>query len=115
VSILLAAAWLIQIPMITLLRRRLGDRWLLHPASVLLLASTAYLEVSPLLMASSSVRASDTYRTGIQQSDIDCPTPIMSAGMLTLTVAYLLTPPGREVPKASQEDVRGMIDALDWR
>jgi hypothetical protein len=113
-SVPLIAALLTQALAITLLRHRLGRRWLLRPVTLLVLASAVYQGLSPLLMAIPSIGAWDTFRTGVQQSHIDSATLIMSLGMLALTVAYLMTRPER-APNTCLGDTRIMLKALDWR
>jgi hypothetical protein len=114
-SVPFVAALLAQALAITLLRRRLGRRWVLRPVALLVLASAVYQGLSPLLMAIPSIGAWDTFRTGIQQTYIDSATLIMSLGMLALTVAYLLTRPERTAPHTTLSETRIMVKALDWR
>jgi hypothetical protein len=105
-SVTLAAALLGQALAITLLRHRLGRRWLRRPVSILILAAVVYQGLSPIFMTVPSIGAWDTYRTGIQQRYIDSATLIMSAGMLAFTVVYLLTCPERIAPQANLDNAR---------
>jgi hypothetical protein len=114
-GITLAAALLVQALAITLLRHRLGRRWLRHPVTVMILVSVAYQGISPIFMAIPSIGMWDTYRTGIQQGYIDSATLIMSVSMLAFTVAYLLVCPERTAPQTSPDDIKAMVKALDWR
>jgi hypothetical protein len=114
-TVILATALVVQAAAIVLLRHRLGRHWLRHPVVLLVVASVVYQGVSPLLMTIPSVRAWNTYRNGIQQSFTDSATLLMSAGVLALTVAYLLTHPEcADVPPA-EDDVAKAARALDWR
>jgi hypothetical protein len=114
-SLTLAAALLAQTVEITLLRLRLGSRWLRHPISIMVVVSAIYQGVAPALLAIPSIGVWDIYRTGIQQNYIDSATFIMSVGMLAFTVAYLLTCPERTSPALAPDDVRTMVKALDCR
>jgi hypothetical protein len=114
-GVTLTAALLVQALEITLLRHRLGRRWLRHPVSIMILVSAAYQGISPLVLAIPSIGAWDNYRSGIQQSYIDSATLVMSAGMLAFTVAYLLIRPERTTPQTSRNDVTVTVKALDWR
>lgn len=115
VSVTLLAALLIQASAIGLLRLGLGKGWLRRPVTLLVLASAVYQGLSQILLASTSIRAWDGYRTGLQQDYVDMATLIMSAGMLAFTVAYLLTKPGRYDAVASEDDVVVAARGLDWR
>src|ERR1700733_211877 len=112
-GVTLTAALLLQALEITLLRHRLGRRWLRHPVSIMILISVAYQGISPILLAIPSIGAWDTYRTGIQQGYVDSATLIMSASMLAFTVAYLLIRPERSALQTSRDDVTVTLKALD--
>lgn len=114
-SVSLAAALLMQAIAITLLRLRLGRRWLRHPVSVMVLIAAVYQGLAPLLEAVPSADIQDTFRVGIQSSYINSAAFIMSAGMLGLIVAYLLARPERIAMQASLDDSRLILGALDWR
>lgn len=114
-GVTLTAALLLQAVEITLLRHRLGRRWLRHPVSIMILVSVAYQGISPILLAIPSIGAWDSYRTGIQQSYVDSATLVMSASMLAFTIAYLLIRPERSAPQPSRDDVAVTLKALDWR
>lgn len=114
-TVSLAAALLMQVIAIMLLRLRLGRRWLRHPVSVMVLVSVVYQGVTPLLDAVPSIGTRDTFRAGIGQGDIDSATLVMSAGVLGLTIAYLLARPEQTAMQASPDDSRRILGALDWR
>jgi len=114
-TVTLATALVVQAAAIVLLRQRLGPHWLRHPVVLLVLTSTVYQGVSPLLMAIPSVGAWDLYRNGVQQSFTDAATLLMSAGLLALTVAYLLTHPERSDVPPEETDAAKAARALDWR
>jgi hypothetical protein len=109
----LATALLLQLAAVALLRHRLGRTWLRRPVTLLVLASVVYDGVSPLLMTAPSIRQWDNYRTGVQPQYADQAALIMSAGMLALTVAYLLARPERAM--AEPGDLRLAARMLDWR
>jgi hypothetical protein len=115
VSATLITALLLQVVAIALLRHRLGKLWLRRPVTLLVLASVVYQGVSPVLLAFPSVRYWDIYRVGVQQSYIDSAILVMSAGMLALTLAYLLTRPERAAPAVRPADILAAARILDWR
>jgi hypothetical protein len=108
-------ALFLQAISLSLLRHRLGHRWLRHPVPLIALASVVYQGLSPLLLTVPSIREGDIYRTGVQQVYADRATLIMSAGMLVFTIAYLLTRPERIVVAADEVSVQITVKALDWR
>jgi hypothetical protein len=111
----LATALLLQLAAVALLRHRLGRTWLRRPVTLLVLASVVYDGVSPLLMTVPSVGKWDIYRQGIAPQYADEAVLVLAAGMLALTVAYLLTRPERSVPGMVPADIRAVTRALDWR
>ncbi len=91
----------LQAIMLTLLRHRLGRHWLRRPVTLLVITSVIYEGLSPVLLEIPSINAQNIYRLGVAQHFTDQATLLMSAGMLALTVAYLLTrpEPGDERPR----------------
>ena len=59
-GVTLTAALLLQALEITLLRHRLGRRWLRHPVSIMILVSVAYQGISPISLALPSIGAWDS-------------------------------------------------------
>jgi hypothetical protein len=114
-AVTLATALVVQAAAIVLLRRRLGRHWLRHPVVLLVLTSVVYQGLSPVLLTIPSVGVWDTYRNGIQQSFTNTAVLIMSAGLLALTVAYLLTYPERADIPAEEDDPATAARVLDWR
>ena len=114
-SVTLGAALFLQAVGLMLLRHRLGRGWLRRPGTLIFLASVVYNGVSPVLLTVPYVRNQDLYHAGLQQRYIDSATLVMSAGMLAFLAAYLLTCPERAMTRASPEDIRVAISALDWR
>src|ERR1035441_4628323 len=114
-TVTLATALVVQAAAIVILRHRLGRHWLRRPVVLLVLASAGYQGVSPLLMAIPSVGAWNIYRNGVQQSFADSATLLMSAGLLALTVAYLLTIPERADVPPAENDAANAARVLDWR
>jgi len=115
VSVTLLTALLLQAIAIGLLRRRLGRLWLRRPVTLLVVTSTVYQGISPVLLTLPSVRVWDNFRIGVRQSFVDDATLILSAGMLAFTIAYLLTRPERVSCSAGETDIRVAVKALDWR
>jgi hypothetical protein len=95
VNVILLTALLLQVVAVVLLRYRLGHYWLRHPVTLISLVSAIYQGISPILLAFQSVGAYDPYRNGVQQSFINSATLLISAAMLTFTIAYLMTRPER--------------------
>lgn len=111
----LLTALIIQMMTIALLRHHLGRYWLRHPTTLIVLSAALYQGVSPLLLTIPSVSAINTFRNGVQQSFVDSATLMMSAGMLTFTVAYLLTRPQQLNTAIEPAVMRKMIRVLDWK
>ena len=109
------AALLVQFVMIALMRHRLGRRWLCRPVTVFAATSVVYLGIAPALLAVPSIGATDTYRRGIDRGYIDAADLIMSAAMLALTLAYLLTRPERAVTRDAGPGTTIAARVLDWR
>ena len=109
------SALVLELVSLLLLQHSLGHGWWCRPGSIIVLASVIYNGVSPVLLAFPSIRALNTYRIGIEQSNVDEATLIMAAGMLVFTLAYLATHPERTAPKEDREDMRQAMRVLDWR
>jgi hypothetical protein len=114
-TITFLAALLAQFVMIVILRHRLGRHWLRRPVTVFVLASVVYLGVAPALLAIPAVGAADSFRRGIQRGYIDSADLIMSAAMLALTLAYLLTHPERTITSGRRWPTGAAVSGLDWR
>jgi hypothetical protein len=110
-SVTLWIALLLQFAALALLRLGLGKLWLRRPVTLLVLASVVYDGLSQVLLAFPSVRPWDTYRNGIQPGYIDEATLILSAGMLTFTIMYLMT--ARRGTAGDGTVIAA--GALDWR
>jgi hypothetical protein len=83
--------------------------------TLLYLAAVVSQGVSAILLTFPSVRAWDTFRSGVAQDYTDDATLLASVGMLALVVAYVLTQPQRVVPEGSRRDRDAAVMALDWR
>jgi hypothetical protein len=108
-------ALLLQVTAVALLRLGLGKLWLGRPVSLLVLASLAYDGVSQVLLAFPSIAAWDIFRLGIDQGYIDEADLIMSAGMLGLTITYLLARGAPHDAPPSEDDATFAARVLDWR
>jgi hypothetical protein len=109
------AALLVQCVMVALIRLRLGRSWLRRPVTVFVLTSVVYLGVAPALLAIPSIGMDDNYRLGIKHGYIDLADLIMSATMLALVLAYLLTRPERAVTLDRGGGATTAAKVLDWR
>jgi len=109
------AALLVQCVMVTLLRHRLGRRWLRRPVTMLVLASVIELGVGPALLAVPAIAKNNIDSLGIKPGFIDSADLIMSLSMLALTLAYLFTRPERTVTTERPADRIIVAKALDWR
>jgi hypothetical protein len=114
-TVTLAFGLFVQALAVTALRYCLGPHWLRHPVALLILVSVVYQGVAPLLLIIPSVATWDIYRTGVQQGYTDSGTLLMSAGMLALTAAYLLTRPERAGNPPGEDDAAFAARVLDWR
>lgn len=114
-TITFLAALLVQLVMVSLMRHRLGRRWLRRPVTVFVLTSVVYLGVAPALLAVPSIGAADIFRRGLNRGYIDTADLIMSAEMLALTLAYLLTRPERAVTRDGGPGSAIAARVLDWR
>lgn len=114
-SATLLLALLLQFATVVLLRHRLGKTWLRRPVTLLVLASVVYDGLSQILLAFPSISRWDTYRQGVAQQYVDQAALTMSAGLLALTVAYLLTRPERAVSEPAAGDPGHAARVLDWR
>jgi uncharacterized membrane protein len=108
-------ALLLQVVAVVLLRHRLGQYWLRHPVTLIVLASAVYQGLSPVLLIFQPIGALDSYRNGVQQNFTNSATLLMSAEMLAFTIAYLITRPERTDVMAGSANVRNVIKALDWK
>jgi hypothetical protein len=113
-SAMLLLAFLFQGTAVVLLRCRLGRRWLRRPMTILVLTSVVYQGLSSALLLIPSIREWDTYRNGIESSTLDNAALIISAGMLALTIAYLLMKPER-AQAPDQPSIPELARVLDWR
>jgi hypothetical protein len=109
------AALIVQFVMVVAIRHRLGRHWLRRPVTLFVLTSVVYLGVGPALLAIPSIGAADAFRLGIQPAYVDSADLIMSAAMLALTLAYLLTHPERTVTHEQPWDAEALARILDWR
>ena len=114
-SLTLLTALGLQAIMLTLLRHRLGQHWLRRPVTLLVITSVIYEGLSPVLLTIPSINAQNVYRLGVAQHFTDQATLLMSAGMLALTVAYLLTRPERVMGTPGENDLQAVVKVLDWR
>src|ERR1700735_3748911 len=110
-SVTLWLALVLQFVSVGLLRLGIGKAWLRRPVTLLVLASVVYDGVSQVLLSFPSVAQWDTFRHGIQPGFIDEADLIMSAGILALTVAYLLAVRARR----DTPPVTGPVTLPDWR
>ena len=83
-SLSLAAAPLMQVIAVLLLRLRLGPRWLRRLLSVRALVSAVYRGLAPLLETAPRIGTRDTSRAGVEQRYSDSAAFITSAGVLGL-------------------------------
>jgi len=114
-SVTLLTALLLQVTAMLLLRHRLGKLWLRRPVTMLVLAAVVYQGLSAVLQTFPSVRAWDASLIGIQQGFINEAALVLSAGMLALVAAYLLTRPERSMAAAGEDGIRAVARVLDWR
>ena len=94
-SVTFAAALLVQVVMVTLLRIYLGRGWLRHPGTLLVFAAVLNAGIAPLLLHIPSVAQWDTFGQGITQGWKDVAALRESIAMLAFTVAYLAVKPQR--------------------
>jgi hypothetical protein len=111
----IALALLLQLAGIVLLRHRVGQGWLRRPVTLLYLASVAYQGLPSLLLAFPTVRAQDSFRTGIAPQFTDAATLEGSAAMLALVTAYVLIQPQQVMARATDWDRWHAAAMLDWR
>jgi hypothetical protein len=114
-SAVLAFSLLLQALSIALLRHRLGETWLRRPVTLLVLASVVYDGVSQVLLSFRPVSRWDGFRIGVPPGWTDEATLVMSAGMVALTVAYLLTGPERSCAGPARGGREAVARVLDWR
>jgi hypothetical protein len=113
-SVVMWLALILQFCSVALLRIFLGKTWLRRPGAVLVLASVVYDGISQVLLSFPAVAQWDNFRNGIQPGFIAEADLIMSAGMLALSVAFLLTGSRHETP-TSDADTALAATVLDWR
>lgn len=113
-SVTLWLALLTQAVTVWLLRLGLGKRWLLRPATVLVLASVVYDGVSQVLLAFPSVLAADQFRDGITAGWVATGDLLLSGAMLAFTAGFLITGRRPHAP-VSRDDVAAAVRVLDWR
>lgn len=113
VTVLLAAALLMQAVSLILLRCFLGPGWLCRPGALITAVSVIYQGVSPLLLSFPSIGRWNSYQQGISAQSAEDAVFILSAAMLAFTVGYLLARP--RMAGISPGDYRTAFRALDWR
>ncbi|MGH3205630.1 MAG: hypothetical protein ACRDP5_26795 [Streptosporangiaceae bacterium] len=114
-STTLLAGLLTQAVSLTLLRHRVGRRWLLRPVGLFMVASSVNLGIAPVLLAIPSVSAQDGFAIGVKRSFTDQADLIMSVAMLAFTIAYLLTHPERVNGPSRPVNLAALTRVLDWR
>lgn len=108
-------ALVLQFASVALLRTFLGKTWLRRPGTLLVLTSVVYDGGSQVLLSFPSVRQWDGYLNGLQPTYAAEAALVLAAGILALTVAYLLAGPRRGETPPSAADAFAAARVLDWR
>jgi hypothetical protein len=108
-------ALVLQIVTIWLLRIRLGRQWLRRPVTLIVLTSSVYQGLSPVLLMLPFVRIWDSYRNGVGQNFVDSAMLIMSGGMLAFVISYLITRPELIDPISGTNENTSVLKSLSWK
>jgi hypothetical protein len=115
-SATLIAALVIQLVAVCLLRARLGRHWLGRPFTIFVLMAVVFHGISELLIHTPAARGyAHSPRWSIEQSYIDDAAFMVSAGLLTAVLTYVIFVRPIESGTPEIATIRSALQPLDWR